>query len=75
MITEFASSSRGGDKAAWIREMFRDLPRYPEIKAAVWWSYGDPDYRPGHEHEWARPYFLDERPEYLAAFKAGLNGG
>lgn len=72
IITEFASSSVGGDKAKWIRDMFKNLPKYPEIKAAVWWSYFDPDFRPGHEGEAARRYWLDEKDEYLQVFKEGL---
>lgn len=32
IIAEFASSSVGGDKEQWIRDMFRRLPDYPEIK-------------------------------------------
>ncbi|HYF95124.1 MAG TPA: glycosyl hydrolase [Symbiobacteriaceae bacterium] len=72
IITEFASSSVGGDKAGWIREMFEEMPRYPEIKVAVWWSYADYDYRPGNESIAGRRYWLDEQPEYLEEFKKGL---
>jgi hypothetical protein len=72
MITEFASSSVGGDKEQWIREVFGALPYYPEIKAAVWWSYADFDYRPGKEGIPARRYWLDEKDQYLKAFRNGL---
>ncbi len=74
MITEFASSSVGGDKAQWIRDMFKHLPDYPEIKAAVWWSYADFDYREGKKGTPGRRYWLDETEEYLEAFKQGLQG-
>ncbi|MEW6080945.1 MAG: glycosyl hydrolase [Bacillota bacterium] len=74
IITEFASSSVGGDKERWIREMFAALPRFPEIRAAVWWSYADFDYRPGREDIAARRYWLDESESYLSAFRAGLAG-
>jgi len=72
IITEFASSSIGGDKAKWIADMFETLPRYPEIRAAVWWSYADYDYRPGKKAIAARRYWLDEKDEYLIAFRNGL---
>lgn len=72
IITEFASNSVGGNKAKWISDMFKDLPKYPEIKAAIWWSYFDPDYRPGMNNVPARRYWLDEKDEYLKVFKEGL---
>ena len=68
IITEFASSSYGGDKAAWIDEMFAHIGDYPNIKLAVWFSAADYD---GDVP--ARPYWLDETPETLAAFKRGLH--
>jgi hypothetical protein len=68
MITEFGSSSFGGDKPAWIKKMFEDLPQYPRIKLAVWWSGIDYDQagRPG------RIYLLDENEATVNAFRAGL---
>jgi beta-mannanase len=38
MIAEFASNSRGGQKARWIREMFEQLPQLPAIRALVWFD-------------------------------------
>ncbi len=73
MITEFASSSVGGDKAAWIEDMFRDLPRYPELKAAVWFDYADFDLSVS-EDTVSRPYWLAETPETAAAFAEGIRG-
>ncbi len=72
IITEFASSSVGGDKKAWIDEMFDNISRYTNIKIAVWWSYYDPDPREATYGTPARRYWLDEKPEYLEAFKKGL---
>lgn len=72
IITEFSCSSVGGDKERWIYEMFDKLPLYPEIKAAVWWSYADFDQLEG-EIVPARRYWLEEKAEYLRAFKAGLH--
>lgn len=74
IITEFASSSYGGNKVRWIDNMFRDLPGYKNIKVAVWWSYADYDLRPGREHIAARPYFLDETADTLQAFARGRSG-
>lgn len=68
IITEFASSSVGGDKAAWIDNMFAHLGDYPNIRAAVWFNYADFD---GDTP--ARPYWLDETGETLAAFRRGLH--
>ncbi len=69
VITEFASSSYGGDKVKWIAEMFAHLGDYPNIKLAVWFNAADYD---GDVP--ARPYWLDETPETLAAFRRGLHG-
>ena len=37
-------------------------------------SYADFDTRPGREGTAARPYWLDETPETLEAFRRGLAG-
>jgi len=73
IITEFASSSVGGDKVAWIDRMFSALPRYRNIRAAVWFSYVDWDFRFPYGEVPARPYWLDETPETLEAFRRGVN--
>lgn len=77
MITEFACSSTGGDKKKWIEDMFSEIGNYKNIKAAVWWSYADFDYRGKTKGTPARRYWLDEKAEYLKAFREGLksNGG
>ncbi|OGO79569.1 MAG: hypothetical protein A2Y23_09375 [Clostridiales bacterium GWB2_37_7] len=69
IITEFASNSVGGDKQAWIKEMFDSIQNYPNIKIAVWWSYFDPD---PETKQPARRYWLDEKEEYLTEFKKGI---
>lgn len=73
IITEFASSSVGGDKAKWIKDMFKNINDYPNIKAAVWFSVADydPDYV--ETLQVSRPYWLDETKETLDAFKAGIS--
>ena len=72
MITEFSSSSIGGDKAKWIDGMFENLGKYPNVKAAVWFSYAD--YDPKDNVTVSRPYWLDETDATIAAFKRGLAG-
>lgn len=66
VITEFASSSIGGDKAAWIRDAFSRLKGYSRIKLAFWWNHIDYD---GETK--ARIYRLEDDGS-LAAFKEGL---
>ncbi len=68
MITEFAASSVGGDKPAWIKRMWTALAELPQVKVAVWWNSTDYDSsgRP------ARLYRLDENTQTLAAFREGL---
>jgi hypothetical protein len=69
MITEFASSSVGGDKNKWIRNMFNHIGKYENIKVAIWWDGCDWD----ANGNIARPYFIDETPDLLQTFKEFLN--
>lgn len=68
MITEFGSSSIGGDKPAWIHDMFKVLPEYDRIKLFVWWSSTDYD----EKGNAARIYLLDENDATTAAFQQGF---
>ena len=68
MIAEFGSSSKGGDKAAWIHDMFAVLPEYNRIKLAVWWSATDLDAK----GQPARIYLLDENEATIQAFRQGF---
>jgi len=68
MITEFGSNSVGGDKKAWIDNMFANIDRYPQIKMAVWWNGIDWD----SQMQPARIYRIDENPAVINAFKTGL---
>ena len=70
IITEFASSGIGGDKVAWINNMFNHIDKYPNIRMAVWFSFADFDDANGGTP--ARTYWLDETPETLEAFRQGL---
>ena len=72
IITEFACASAGGDKVKWIEDMFKDLKKYPEIKAAVWFNSQDFDPRYAHETVVSRQYRLDETQQTIDAFKNGV---
>ena len=72
IITEFSSSSVGGDKVKWIEDVFKNIHKYKNIKAAVWFSAPDMDMRPGFEGKISRPYMLDETEETLDAFRRGI---
>jgi mannan endo-1,4-beta-mannosidase len=69
MITEFASSSVGGNKKEWVNDMFLNIGKYPLIKVAIWWHGCDWD----SEGNIARPYFINESPDLLDVFKVHLN--
>lgn len=73
IITEFSSSSIGGNKVKWIENMFNKIGNYPNIKIAVWFDYADYDFRPEYKDVVSRPYWLDETEQTLEAFKNGLS--
>lgn len=61
MIAETASSELGGNKAAWIREMFAALPvQFPRISSLVWFDIHK-------ECDWR----IESSAASLAAFHAG----
>lgn len=68
MITEFASSSIGGDKPDWVKDMFKQLRNYPRIKVAVWWNGRDMDGKTE-----ARPYYIDDSKKTVNTFKHYLS--
>jgi beta-mannanase len=37
-ISEIGCAPRGGNKAAWIRDMFASLRRYPAVRSVVWYD-------------------------------------
>lgn len=68
MITEFSSSSFGGNKAAWVRDMLATIDTgYPNIKVAIWWNHEDFD--PNKTGVVSRAYRIDDNPEVLHAFR------
>ncbi|AKL94176.1 endoglucanase H [Clostridium aceticum] len=68
MITEFGSSSIGGDKIGWIKDMFDTIDQFENIKVAIWWNGIDYD----HEGNPGRIYRLDESDEMIEVFRNGL---
>ncbi|MDR2420949.1 MAG: acyltransferase family protein [Oscillospiraceae bacterium] len=71
IITEFASSSFGGDKAKWIDGMFESIGEYGQIKLAVWFNANDYDTREGREEIVSRSYKLTDGAD-LEVFRRGL---
>lgn len=68
MITEFSSSCYGGDKNAWIEEMFTNITKYEKIEAAIWWNGWDYD----NNGIPSRIYRLDETRDMLNIFSDRL---
>jgi len=68
MITEFACASMGGDKEAWVEDMFTQIERFPRIKAAIWWDGVDWD----AQGNVARSYVMDETEALLDIFRRHL---
>ena len=74
MIAEVASSEKGGpigspaSKAAWITDMFRQLPlNFPRIQAVLWFDSVGED----PEHTW----LITSSDQSIAAFKSALDPG
>lgn len=64
-IAEFASTEKGGNKAEWINEMFRDLPtKFPKIVGLMWFSQSKEE----NEGDWA----LNTSDAAVEAWKTGL---
>lgn len=68
MITEFSCSAVGGDKIAWIEDMFQSIPKYDKIKLGIWWHATDYD-----GENLSRPYFMDTPEGTLDVFDKYLN--
>jgi hypothetical protein len=62
MIGEFASTEKGGDKAAWIIDTFKRIPTaYPQIRMVFWFSINK-------ETDWR----IDSSETSLKAFQKAL---
>lgn len=64
MITEFGSSSIGGDKAQWLRDMFDVIDKY-DFKVAIYWN--SIDYT--SDNVKARIYKFDDDPMMIDVIK------
>ena len=60
-VAETASPEVGGDKAAWITDMFAWLAQHPEVRGFTWF-----------DHQKETDWRLDSSPAALDAFRAGL---
>jgi beta-mannanase len=60
VLTETAASDEAGRKADWVADMFRSLPRHPEIIGVVW-------FETSKEHDWR----ITSSPAAVAAFATG----
>lgn len=60
-LGEVGSTEIGGDKGAWIRDMFASLAAHPEITGFTWFNYNK-------ETDWR----IDSSAVSLSAFRAGL---
>ncbi len=70
IITEFACAEFGGDKAAWMEEMFKVIAGMDRIKIAIWWDGCDWD----AYGNVARAYYIDSSSESLSTFGRGIRG-
>ena len=68
MLTEFACGVVGGDKVAWVKEMFDLIGRLDRIKVAIWWDHVDYD----SDGMVARDYRIDEPYAVLEVFRSRL---
>jgi hypothetical protein len=64
LIAEVASSESGGSKAAWIEEMFTQLPvDFPKVRGLMWFDYYD------QGNDWP----LETSQSATEAFAAGIS--
>ncbi|NUU25160.1 MAG: hypothetical protein HOV68_27210, partial [Streptomycetaceae bacterium] len=64
VITETGAVDFDGHKAAWIQEMFRQLPQNPDIIGVIWYES-----RKAKQADWR----VSVSTAASAAFKAGMN--
>jgi hypothetical protein len=60
-VAEVGCPEVGGDKAAWITDMWSTLDRHPEVRGLTWFDLAK-------EADWR----IDSSPESLQAFRAGV---
>lgn len=69
MLAEFGVGEfpDNGDKAQWFRDAFAQMPKYPRLKAAVYWHE-----RWQNEDESYSNLRVNSSPQALQAFRAGV---
>lgn len=70
MVTEFGSSTFGGNKVEWMEEMFSVIDKYG-FKAAIYWNSIDKD--PADGVTPARTYRFTDDPAIVEVFKNHLD--
>jgi Glycosyl hydrolase family 26 len=60
-VGEVGSTEAGGDKAAWVADMFATLQAHPEVRGFTWF-----------DHRTQTDWRIDSSPATFAAFQAGL---
>lgn len=63
LISEIASTDAGGDKATWIKDMFLQLPKFPQIVGLTWFDLNK-------ETDWR----IESSQASIQAFALGWNG-
>lgn len=67
LINEVASTERGGDKAAWIRDMWARLDDYGRVRGVVWFNDAKHESEIGGRMDWP----LDSSPGAMRAWEEG----
>jgi hypothetical protein len=67
LLAEVASAEEGGDKAAWVGDLFAKLDRYPRIVGFVWFDSTKYEVEIHGTMDWA----IDSSPAAVAAYEAG----
>jgi endoglucanase len=69
LIAEVGSSETGGDKAAWIRDMIRNVAARDRVQGFVWLNHKKYEVQVDGVMDWP----VDSSPAALSAFSSGTN--
>jgi endoglucanase len=67
LVAEIGSSEQGGDKAAWIRDMYARIDQYDRIRGFVWLHDEKVEVEVGGRMDWP----VDSSPEAAESFSQG----
>lgn len=70
VIPEVGSTESGGDKPAWIRDLFASMQRYGHLRGFVWLHDSKFEVEVAGEMDWP----VDSSPASLFAFQQGVKG-